>query len=256
MPSRRFRFLGQSRYHLILTCGGCGKFHLVRYVEFEQLLELQFVVVECRAGHDDLVFVAHVLAFDLGEVDLADRPRPPHLAGPVALGAGYFGRADGDLHRFGGVERLHVGLDQGQADVVLGLLDRQRVDAVLQLLPADRRAELPALIKHQIGVDAVGPRVGVVVGDVRRRVVRVGLRRRGRERRQQGRPGLLRVLHPREVVVAVLPQLDVVLQCIVQTLLQRPALHGLLPVCGLLRRCCRLRLKFLLFRYLFGRFCL
>lgn len=82
-----FGFLGQSRYHLILTCGGCGKFHLVRYVEFEQLLELQFVVVECRAGHDDLIFVAHVLAFDLGEVDLADRPRPPHLAGPVTLGA-------------------------------------------------------------------------------------------------------------------------------------------------------------------------
>ena len=131
-----------------------------------------------------MVEVARILAFELGEIDLADRSRLPHLLGAVALGTRDFGRTGGYLHGFGGVERLHVGFDDGDADVVRGFGDRECVDAVLEPLFLDRRAQFAAFVERQPCVDSVSAGVAVVVFGVRRRVVRVALCRRDCERRQ------------------------------------------------------------------------
>ena len=99
----------------------------------------------------------------------------PHLLGAVALGLRCFGRTAVHRDRLHGIEALHVGFDDRDADVVGGLLDREFVDAVLHLLPLDRRAEFSAVVECHAGLDAVGARVAVAVGGLGRRVVRVSL---------------------------------------------------------------------------------
>ena len=119
-------------------------------------------------------------------------------------------------------------MDDGDADVVGALLDRKGVDAVLHLLPLHGRPQFAALVERHAGVQPVCPGVTVAVRGVRRGVVREALRHRSRQRREQRGFGLLGVLDPRKIVVAALPQLDVVLQRIVETLPERPDLQRVL----------------------------
>ena len=108
----------------------------------------------------------------------------------------------------------------------MALGDRECVDAVLQLLPLDGRAQPAAVVERHAGLETVGARIAGAVDGVRRGVVGHALRGGGGQRGEECRPGLLRILDAREVVVAALLQLDVVLERIVQTVVQRPDPQG------------------------------
>nr|WP_294587555.1 hypothetical protein [uncultured Ruminococcus sp.] len=192
---------------------------------------MQFIVVQCRAGYDYLVFVARILALELGEIHAADRARAQHLFGPVALGLRGFGRAAVDSHGVGGVKALHVSLYDGDADVVHGFLDRESIHLILDFLPLDFRTELATFEDRHSRRYAVGPRITVVVRDFGRRVVRVTLRGRCHQRRKEGGFRLFGILDARKLVVAALPYLDVVLVSVVQTLLQGPCFGRFLCGC-------------------------
>lgn len=93
--------------------------HLLFAVQFEQLFQLQFIILKRGLCRDQLIAVGADLCFQLGIVAPGDASRIQQLLAAVPLGFGYLQGVFVHLHRLGRIQYLYVGLGDGLPDVIL-----------------------------------------------------------------------------------------------------------------------------------------
>ena len=245
------RFGGQGCQYIFRAEGGDVEVHLGFAVQFQELFQLQFVVLQGGLCGHQLVLVGAYLRFQLCQVALGDASCFKKLAGAFAFGLAHFQGRFVHFHGFGGVEYLHVGLCDAFFDAVLALCYAKLGNAVVKLLLLDGVEAFAAVVEGPVGVDAVAAVVGsfaLTAGDVvavndgvclALRAIYDTLAHTGRKAGEESGSGGLYIYLGTFRTEAVLADGDVLLQGIVDARLQVPlggqAVGWLLGTAGYLR---------------------